>query len=389
MRALLILLALIAPVRVPDSLTVSSLRGVRRIPVRMERGFPALASAQLGTVLAWETAPSPAGTVTLRVGGEAFVFVLDAGYFRSGDRVYTLAASPYLLRDSLFIPLQFVAEYLPRLTNRYRYDAEAGRLDELPERLAADRPAAPAAPAARRRTVAIDAGHGGVDAGMTGPLGTSRFLREKDVTLAISRYLAAELHQRGFATFLTRDRDSLVARDDRGGIARRAGADIFVSVHVNAANPKWRNAQSARGFETYYLAEARTEDEAWVARLENASVRFETDARARRGDPLAFILADLAANEHLRESSQMAELVQRSLGRIHPAENRGVKQAPFAVLSTSYMPAILVETGFGSNPAEARYLTSPAGQQRIARAIADGVVAYFAEYERRVAAGAR
>jgi N-acetylmuramoyl-L-alanine amidase len=238
-----------------------------------------------------------------------------------------------------------------------------------------------------RRMIAIDAGHGGPDFGMTGPLGRTQFLREKDVTLAISRYLAAELHQRGFGTFLTREKDTLIARDERGGIARRAGADVFVSIHVNAANPHWRNAKAARGFETYYLAEARTQDEAWVARQENASVRFETDARAQRGDPLAFILADLAANEHLRESSQMAELVQRSLDAVHPAENRGVKQAPFAVLSTSYMPAILVETGFGSNDAEARYLTGPAGQQRIARAIADGVVAYLAEYERRVAAG--
>jgi N-acetylmuramoyl-L-alanine amidase len=239
----------------------------------------------------------------------------------------------------------------------------------------------------RTRIIGIDAGHGGVDYGMTGPIRGTKFLKEKDVTLAIARYLAAELHVRGFGTFLTRDRDTLIARDDRGGIARRAGADVFVSIHVNAANPRWRNAEGARGFETYFLAEARTEDERRVARMENSSVRFETDARARRGDPLSFIIADMAANEHLRESSQMAQLVQQQIEGVHPAVSRGVKQAPFAVLSTSYMPAILIETGFGSNAAEARYLVSPAGQQRIARAVAEGLVRYFAEYERRVAAG--
>ncbi len=385
MRALVLLVALTLPARTaPDSVTVSSPRGVRHIAVRTERGFPALASAQLGAILAWEATPSPAGTVALRVAGESFVFVLDAGYFRNGNRVYTLTASPYLVGDSLFVPLQFVAEYLPRLTSRYRWDAAAGRLDELPERLAADRPAASAP---RRRIVAIDAGHGGVDVGMTGPLGMVRFLREKDVTLAIARNLAAELTSRGFQPVMTRDRDTLIALGDRGRIAGRASADIFVSIHVNAANPRWRNAASARGFETYFLAEARTEDEAFVARLENSSVRFETSARARRGDPMSFILADLAANEHLRESSRMAELVQTAVDGVHPGQNRGVKQAPYMVLATSYMPAILVETGFGSNATEARYLLSADGQRRIARAVADGVTRYLAEYERRVTAG--
>lgn len=389
--AFLLLLAAAPGHWTPEVLTVASARGVRSIPVRVERGYPAVSSAQMAAVLQWESSSSTPGTVTLRIVGDSFVFVLGAGYFRSGDRVFTLAVAPYQVRDSLFIPLQFVAEYLPQLTRRYRYDALDARLEEL----TADgrRPVPPPAVAAaavnrlpRRRIIAIDAGHGGIDDGMTGPLSGRRFLKEKDVTLAISRYLAAELHSRGFGTYLTRDRDTLIARDDRGKMAGRAGADIFVSIHVNAANPRWRNAAGARGFETYFLAEARTEDERRLARMENDVVRFETDSQARHGDPMSFIVADLAQNEHLRESSQMATLVQESVGRVHPAMNRGVKQAPFAVLSTSYMPAILVETGFGSNLAEARYLTGTAGQQRIARAIADGIERYLTEYERRVAA---
>lgn len=391
--AALVLLAGASARHAPDAITVSSARGILRVPITAERGFPALAAAQLSSVLAWETVTAPPGMAMLRVAGQSFAFVLDAGFFRHDGRVYTLAAGPFIARDSLFMPLQFVTEYLPRLTARYRYDAGRGRLEELAAP-ATVRPI-PTAPAVstvsiarRRRTVAIDAGHGGVDVGMSGPLGSrTRFLKEKDVTLAIARLLAAELRGRGFGTFLTRDRDTLIARDERGGIARRAGADVFVSVHVNAANPRWRNASAARGFETYYLAEARTQDEAWIARQENASVRFETDAQTRRGDPVSFIMADLAANEHLRESSQMAEIVQQSLVRVHPAESRGVKQAPFAVLSTSYMPAILIEAGFGSNAAEARYLTSASGQQRLARAMADGIERYLGDYERRLAAG--
>ena len=207
------------------------------------------------------------------------------------------------------------------------------------------------------------------------------------MTLAIARALAAELERRGFATVMTRDRDTLIALGDRGRLAGRASADLFVSIHVNAANPRWHNAGDARGFETYFLAKARTEDEARMARMENASVRFETSARAEHGDPLSYILTDLAQNEHLRESSRMAALVQSSLERVHPAVGRGVKQAGFAVLATSYMPAILVETGFGSNVAEARYLTSEPGQRRIAAAVADGVARYLSEYERRVAVG--
>jgi len=389
-----LLLAALAVSFTPSVLTVASPRGERSVDVVSERGFPAVAAMPLASVLSLELPASPPGTATVRVLGQPFDFVLEAGYFRFDQRIYTLAAGPYIARDSLFLPLQWIAEYLPRLLGaRYRYDPDRARLEELPAPpvvVGAGRPAAPSAPVAasaaprRRRVIAVDPGHGGIDVGMSGPLRGTKFLHEKDVTLAVSRALVDELSRRGYGTLLTRNRDTLVALGDRGRIAGSAGADLFVSIHVNAANPGWRDAATHRGFETYYLAEARTEDARRVAQMENASVRFETTARAQRGDPLSYILQDLAQNEHLRESSRLAELVQGSLGAVHPAENRGVKQAGFMVLATSYMPAILVELGFGSNDAEARYLTSSAGQQELARAIADGVQRYLTEYERRV-----
>lgn len=385
----------------PEAITVTSARGMVRVPIVADRGFPALAALPLGQVLALDTVASPRGTVSLRISGRVFGFVLDAAYFRFDGTVYTLAAGPYVARDSLFVPLQFFAEHLPRLIARYHYDAARGALEELPEQAAdqvravAIQPAAsaprPAVPAVRRpRVVAIDPGHGGVDVGMTGPIGSEHYLREKDITLGIARELSRELQSQGLSGVLTRDADTLIALGDRGALAARAGATIFVSIHVNAAPPSWgRSARTARGFETYYLAEARTEDAQRVQRMENSSVRFETAAKARHGDPMGFILRDLAQNEHLRESSRLAELVQESLGKVHPSESRGVKQAGFMVLATSYMPAILIETGFGSNDAEARYLASQAGQRRLARAMAEGIGRYMAEFERRLAAGNR
>jgi N-acetylmuramoyl-L-alanine amidase len=249
---------------------------------------------------------------------------------------------------------------------------------------------APRPPAAARASglrlshvVAIDPGHGGPDVGMLGPIVGRKFLREKDVTLAVARALAAELRRRGVGVAMTRTTDTLIGLEDRGRIARAQHADLFVSIHVNAANPHWRDAKGARGFETYFLAEARTEDARRVARMENESMCFEGNGGAGNA-PMQFILNDLLQNEHLRESSRLAAIVERSLSRVEPGEARGVKQAGFAVLATSYMPAVLVEVGFGSNPSEARYLTSVGGQQQLARAIADGVVSYLVEYERRL-----
>lgn len=383
-------------------LTVASPRGERQVAVVSERGFPALAAAAFAAALGQDAPPrpSPSGAAALSIQGRQFEFVLDAAYFRHGGRVYTLAGGGYVARDSLFVPLQWAVEYLPQFVPRLRYDPARHRLEELPEAprlivrgsdappprgvVMGETPRPGTAAARRRHIVAIDPGHGGVDPGMQGPIGRTPFLFEKDVTFAIARALERELTARGVGVVMTRTRDTLISRSDRGRIAGQAGAHLLVSIHVNAANPGWRNARGARGFETYFLGEALTEDARRVARMEEAVVRFETDAAPERGDPLRFILNDLAQNEHLRESSRLAQQVHGEVGRVHPSESRGVKQAPFTVLYTSYMPAILIETGFGSNEADARYLVSDAGQRRLARAIAGGVERYLADYDRRL-----
>jgi N-acetylmuramoyl-L-alanine amidase len=121
--------------------------------------------------------------------------------------------------------------------------------------------------------------------------------------------------------------------------------------------------------------------------MENEAVRFETGAEAESGDPLSFIINDMAQNEHLRESSDLASIIQGRLGKVEPGPSRGVKQAGFIVLTTAYMPAVLVEIGFGTNPGDATFMKTPAHQRELADAIADAAVEYLEHYERRLAGG--
>lgn len=247
-------------------------------------------------------------------------------------------------------------------------------------------PAARSAGAHAIARVVVDAGHGGIDPG--GPMRLGSGLHEKDITLQVALKLGQSLRRRGVEVVYTRTRDTLIALADRGRIANEANGDVFVSIHVNAANPAWKRPSAARGFETYFLAEANTEDAQRVEQMENESVRFETASAMAPGDPLNFILSDMQQNEHLRESLDLAEIVQRHLGRVHPGPSRGVKQAGFVVLVKAFMPAVLVEIGFGTNAAEAEFLASPSKQRALADAIGDATMEYLARHERRVSGGA-
>jgi N-acetylmuramoyl-L-alanine amidase len=230
--------------------------------------------------------------------------------------------------------------------------------------------------------VTIDAGHGGVDPGNPGQY-FPKGVREKDVTLAISLLLRDELRRRGVGVRLTRATDTLIALGDRGKFCTQ-NCDLFVSIHVNSL-PRRPGYTSVRGFETYFLAEAKTEEAARVERMENDAVRFEA-ARAdeERLEGIDFILKDLQLNEHLRESARAAELMQAHMARVHTGPDRGVKQAGFMVLTTARRPAVLVELGYSTNPEDAKLMSRREGQVRLAEAIADAIVAYLREYERKV-----
>src|SRR2546426_6380092 len=146
--------------------------------------------------------------------------------------------------------------------------------------------------------------------------------------------------------------------------------------------PAGRRQKQVNGVETYFVSDAKTEDQKRVAQMENDALRFSP---AASGGPLGFILNDLQLNEYLRESARLAELVQGKVAAVHPGEDRGVQQGPFLVLAAARRPSILVETGFATNQKDGAFLASAQGQRKIALAIADGIVAYLLEFERKIA----
>ena len=320
--------------------------------------------------------------------GVSFTLVDGVPFATTKDGPIPLAAAPILRNGALLLPLQVLADIVPRIGNRVVWDAESRELRAFrnlgKNANASSPPARSSAPSPRHRLIVVDAGHGGVDPGMHGPIGQRTTLYEKDITLAIAKRLAHELEGRGVGVVMTRTSDTLIALGDRGKLANQAKGDLFISIHVNAANLNWKDPGAARGFETYFLAEAKTEDERRVARMENEVVRFESSGDPALGGGIGFILKDMAQNEQLRESSDLAETIQSRLKRIHPGPSRGVKQAGFMVLVTAFMPSVLVEIGFGTNPAEAAYISGEAGQRAIASAVADAAMEYLGRYERRV-----
>jgi N-acetylmuramoyl-L-alanine amidase len=388
---LMLILTASAADSAPGVVTITGVNGETRIPVRADgSGAPVIAAPRLMLALNGSETVSD-GWAEVSIGPRSFRFLLGAPLYVFDDRLRPLAASASISRDTLFLPFQFIAEILPSsLGDRYRYDQRRARLIDGGATARAPVARAPAEPREAGRLpnglrpghlVTIDPGHGGVDPGNPGvffPRGT----REKEVTLAVGLLLAEELKRQGVAVKMTRTSDTLIALGDRGAYCT-AECDLFVSLHVNSLARR-RGYTDIRGFETYFLAEAKTEEAARVARMENEAVRFETaTATAATGDGIDFILKDLQLNEHLRESARAAELVQRSLRTVHTGESRGVKQAGFMVLTTARRPAILVELGYSTNPQDGQFLTTRSSQKAMAAALADAIVSYLLEYERK------
>jgi N-acetylmuramoyl-L-alanine amidase len=223
------------------------------------------------------------------------------------------------------------------------------------------------------RRVVVDAGHGGKDTGAVGPHG----VREKDMALAIARKVAARLQALGLQVIMTRARDVFVPLDERTRIANEAHADLFVSIHCNAARRR-----RLEGVETWTL---NVSSDRYAARL----AAFENAEAERTVSDLRLILADLATKANTSDARDLAQSVQSSLvrtlrSRVGRVRDHGVKQALFYVLLGTHMPSILVETGFISNPAEESRLKSARFQEGTAEAIARGLKE-FVDSRRRIA----
>jgi N-acetylmuramoyl-L-alanine amidase len=377
----------------PTQLQVSTARGVTRVALQQRAGegpqlpLALFARAINGSVDGGEW-------VALVVGTDRYRFLVGTPLVHDGTELRLLPAISRRRGDTVFVPLAFVAEVMADPARRaWEWTPATATLAEIPPGTPiAARPARTTAGAADRARfpdglrpghhVTIDPGHGGTDPGNPG-LFFPRGMREKDVNLAVSLKVRDELVRRGVRVTMTRTTDTLINLSHRAPRYCGGSCDLFVSVHVNALDPR-AGYQNVRGFETYFLADAKTADAARVAKMENDAIRFDLpDEDAPTLTGLDYMLKDLQTNEFLRESARASELVQSHLREVHSGPDRGVKQAGFAVLSTARRPAILVELGYSTNRADANLMSSPDGQASLARKIADAIVAYLREFDRR------
>lgn len=233
------------------------------------------------------------------------------------------------------------------------------------------RPAHAPANSGRDIIIAIDAGHGGVDPGASGRRGT----REKDVVLAIAKELATRINQEpGMKAVLTRDGDYFISLRERNLRARRARADLFVSIHADAiANP------DVSGSSVYVLSERGASSEAarWLAERENAADLMGGITLDDKDAALANVLLDLSQTASIAASMVAAENVLTALDRIGEVRKPRVQQAGFVVLKSPDIPSMLVETAFISNREDERKLSTPAHRAKLANAIFAGIEIYF------------
>lgn len=218
----------------------------------------------------------------------------------------------------------------------------------------------------RLDTVVLDAGHGGKDPGSQGKYGT----KEKDVVLDITKRIGRLLEKKtNIKVVYTRDEDVFVPLIDRTKMANDFNGKLFVSIHANS-NPN----RKIQGFETYLLRPGKSEDAIEVASRENAVIKMEE--KTGLYDKLSgenLIMATMAQSMFLKESEDLAAIIQMELDQRLSSSNRGVKQAGFYVLIGASMPNVLVEVGFLSNPGEEKKLKQSAHKQKIAESIFEGI----------------
>ena len=233
-------------------------------------------------------------------------------------------------------------------------------------------------------TVVIDAGHGGKD---PGALSANKKIREKDITLKVALMVGEAIAKNHpeVKVLYTRKTDVFVGLNDRARIANRADADLFISIHTNAAKNR-----SAKGAETYILGieEERTERNLDIAKRENGVIFLEDNhekqyANFNPNSPESYIIFEYMQSEFVKESIHMAQYVQENLTSEANRHDRGVRQAGFLVLHATSMPSVLVELGYISNNEEASYLASSNGQKRLSQCIIKAFDNYYTDLKKQ------
>ena len=221
--------------------------------------------------------------------------------------------------------------------------------------------------------VVLDAGHGGKDPGKVG----YKNHKEKDIALKIvlevGRLLANE---RNIKVVYTRKTDVFIGLKQRGKIANKADANLFVSIHCNAHHTQ------AAGAETWALGTHANKQNFEVAKAENAVILLEDNYKINYkgfdpNSPESIIGLTLMQEEYLDQSILLASILQHGFSTDLKRKDRGVKQAGFVVLHQTYMPSVLIETGFITNKAEGTFLGSSTGQKKFSKSIYDGIMKYY------------
>jgi N-acetylmuramoyl-L-alanine amidase len=301
--------------------------------------------------------------VNIGLYNQQLIALLESSYVQYHASVYNITHPVVQNKGKVLLPVTFLTELLPAV---------------MPERVVYRSGSLVADPPVDNsiRRIVLDPGHGGKD---PGAIGYSKRNFEKDIALTVAKKVKALLEKElDVEVLLTRSNDSFVSLQSRTDFANEHEADLFISMHCNAH----RNSK-VKGIEVFYLSTAKTDEARAVESLENSVVYdYEGGTEAvQKYDDLALILADMAQSEHLEESYQMAMKLQANLVDATKGRDRGVKQANFYVLRGAFMPAVLVEMGFLTNPDEEKELISGNHQKKLARSIADEIENFKAKYD--------
>lgn len=228
----------------------------------------------------------------------------------------------------------------------------------------------PAAKKRTRRIVVLDPGHGGIDTGAIGPNGS----KEKHVVLAIAKNVRNILRSKGIETRLTRSSDKFIPLDERIEIAYQHNASLFMSIHADGfTNP------SASGASVFALSNrgASSAMAKYISERENAADDVAGKKAKNKDQYLQQVLFDLVQTDTIKNSLTLGSHILKNIKSVHKLHSKQTEQAAFVVLKSPSIPSVLVETSFITNPAEEKLLGTTAFRQKIANAIAAGVISYF------------
>jgi len=302
---------------------------------------------------------------------ETYVSVLDTQVILSLDK------KPILTEKRITAPVVETPKKAPVVTSAPEPSAKASTsvapAGSIP--LVAASSATTKAPSGKKgqkrdKTIVIDAGHGGKDAGAIG----YKQRMEKHLVLEVALQLGKELQSRGYKVYFTRQSDEFINLRDRTKVANDKNADLFVSVHANAA-PNDAKKLSMKGLETFFLSPDRSERSKNVAALENQSDMDEMDFYSKE------TFLNVFNREKIVHSNKVAIDVQsgmlKSVRKKYSVEDGGVREAPFWVLVGATMPSILIELGYISNPDESDNMANPQYQKHLVDGISDGIDQYY------------